>query len=575
MIITKKHADLMRSFKEKWGQGLALDKVIDQLSEEDLEYILHLDLAGLVEETEEGFCFSQAGHMVSEAIDECIKTIGNYESWPENFKFIGSEVISMIEVVRLAQGDTKKQPHISKELERRGLAKDGKLLPVAESILEAYDIAFPRISLDKKLIEGLKKSPPGPGNKALLPFDKEQIYELEAMRLLTFSLPYGNSYSLTGPGQQLRSSLLYGLAPSNVIDDELLLALLQDEIDESLKTQLQTIGALDSNGELLPAGRALLAAAHLLYVEPIELNPSITIKDIDFTVLDTINSLESPTNKAIKAYLEEENKLSKAQVQNSLFVLESFRLIEEESEDTGLIYKLTDFGNEILTDRKNYGFNEVSAKAVMAITTTRMENLSPDDEWIKLSEEEGLIGKGYVTKSGALFARVASSIDRLPLVDALQRKVLNVLPFWRGLFLESIIEFLKDLKKEEIDLALDRLVANGLVDLLPGGLYKITQAGVAFKRAMSVVPDGIEYHVTPHILRVLIAASHNTVGGKIDWKKTERECGLDSKVMNETLLHMRKLIYIKSDKITNAGKLLLEGVELLSKAKLSWNEVNI
>ncbi len=574
MIITKKHADLMRNLKKKWEQGLALDKVIDQLSEEDLEYILHLDLAGLVEESEEGFCFSQAGHLINEAIEECIKIAGDYDNWPENFKFIGSEVISMIEVARLAQGDVSKQAHISKELEKRGLAKDGKLLPVAESILEAYDISFPRISLDKKLLEGLKKSPPGPGNKALLPFNKEQIYELEAMRLLTFSLPYGNSYSFTGPGQQLRAALLHGLSTSQLIDDEVLLGLLQDEMNESLKTQLQSIGAIDNSGELLPAGRALLAAAHLLYVEPIELNPSISLNKIDFSTLDAIASLDLPSATTLKTHLEEKG-IKKELVQNSLLLLESFRLIKEERVDSNLVYKLTELGKEILTNRKDHELKEISAKAVMAITTTRMENLSPDDDWIRLAEYDGLVGKGYVTKSGELFARAACSIDRLPLVDALQRKVLNVLPFWRGLFLESILEFLKDLKKAEVEIALDRLVANGLVDLLPGGLYKITQAGVAFKRAMSVVPEGIEYHVTPHILRILLAASHNIIGGKVDWKKTEKECGLDRDVMDETMLHMRKLMYIKSDKITNAGKLLLEGVELLSKAKLSWTEVRI
>ncbi|NPA95112.1 MAG: DUF505 domain-containing protein [Thermodesulfobacteria bacterium] len=585
MIITKKHALLLARMKDKWNQGLSLDKAVDELTEEDLEYLHHLQLAGLIQEQEDGiFELSQPGHMVGEAIEECLQQTGEIDTWPDNFKFIGSEVISLIEVARLAQGDVSAQPQIASELEKRGMAQDGKLLPVAESILEAYDQALPLIFLTKPLLEGLRKCPPGPGKKSLVPFEKEEVYELEAMRLLVFSLPFGNSYSLTGGGQQIRAALLKGLAPSPVLDDELFTLILKEDLQEDELLKLQAMGAMDDKGQLLPAGRSLYEAAKLLYVSPITLNPAVCLKGRDFEVLEAIETLWDknkdnpeiiPNNKSVKSFLEDKG-ITKADTQNSLYVLEGYRLIKAERiEDGVLVYELTDIGKEVREDRKTQGLKSVSASGVMAITTTRMENLSPDDGWVAQAEEEGLVGKAFPTKSGRLFSRLASSIERLPTVDGQQRKVLNVLPFWRGMFLSQILQHLPKMEEKEVVAALERLTGNGIVDVLPGGLYKVTEAGTYFKRAMWIVPEGIEFHVTPHMLRLLAAAAESTENGQINWKEAERKSGLDSEVMEETVLALRKLIYIKSDKITNAGKLLLEGMDILADTRLEWEEIEI
>ncbi len=152
---------------------------------------------------------------------------------------------------------------------------------------------------------------------------------------------------------------------------------------------------------------------------------------------------------------------------------------------------------------------------------------------------------------------------------------MDVMPFWRGMFIEQICEFLSGMKREDILTAIDRLAGSGLVDILPGDLCRISAPGELFKRAMSVVPEGIELHVSPHMLRILEAAAKNQVNGKIDWKQTERSCGLAKEIINETVLAMRKLMYIKSDKLTNAGKLLLEGMEMLAEIRVEWEEIEI
>ncbi|RUM91670.1 MAG: hypothetical protein DSZ23_01460 [Thermodesulfatator sp.] len=584
MIITKQHALLIKKLIGKWTEGLQLEKVADKLTDEDLEYLLHLELAGLIEERDDGFGLTQAGHLIGEVIRECAGKTGNFEQWADNFKFIGSEVVTMIEVARQAQGNLEHSPEIAKQLERRGMAENGRLLPVAESVLAAYDSAFPRISLTPLLMDGLRKCPPGPGNKSVLPLSRDDIWALEAMRLLTFSLPEGNSYSLTGAGQQIRAALIQGLAPPSVLNDDIMLLMLQENPEPSARQRLQEIGAMDSSGNMLPAGKSLRNAAALLYVEPIQFIPSVSLDRVDFEVMETIVQLWDknaenpeilPDTKTLKDHMEARG-MARSTVQRSLLVLESYGLISaKRSEKDKLVYELTNLGNSILSDRQKQQLKEISARAVMAITATRAENLSPDDDWVEIAGLQGLVGKGFPTGSGRLFAHMACTVERLPVVDALQRKIIDAVPFWRGIFINHVLELLSKADRDEVLTSIDRLAGYGLLDLLPGGLCRLSEAGEAFKRAMSVVPEGIEFHVTPHILRILQAAAEHIENGKINWKKTERACGLDTEVINETVLAMRKLMYLKSDKITGAGRLLLEGQEMLANAKVHWEDVEL
>ncbi len=584
MIITRRHAVLISKLKHKWAEGLELDRAADDLTEKDLEYLVHLELSGLTEETDDGYVLTQAGHIVSEALDECMEKTGIFQDWPDNFKFIGSEIISGIEIARQAQGELGKQPEIAAELEERGMARDGRLLPVAESILEAYDSAMPKISLTPAVMEKLRHCPPGPGKKSLLPFSREEIYELEAMRLITFSLPRGHSYSLTGAGQQIRAALVKGLSPSPVLDDELLISSLKDNPGQETREKLQAAGAMDSSGNLLPAGRHLRHAARLLYLEPVEFIPSVSLDGTDFSVLEAISELWEknrdnpeimPHIKKIKEFMEHRG-VKRPDTHRALMVLESYGLVKPEYSGKGRqVYRLTSLGRRILDDRRQHRLTAVPAMAVLAITTTRAENLSPDDQWIEIAEKNGLVGKGFPTKSGRLFAQMACNINRLPLVDSTQRKVMNVLPFWRGMFVTQISDLLPDLDREDVMAAVDRLAGYGLVDILPGGLCRISDAGESFKRAMSVVPEGMEFHVTPPMLRILAAAADNLEGNKINWKEAERACGLDTETVSETILGMRKLMYIKSDRLTSAGKTLLEGLDLLKKIQAHWEEIEI
>ncbi len=593
MIITEKHFELIQRIKEKWGEGTVLDKVIDELTDEDLEYLFHLELSDIVSEEDGAFELTQAGHLIWEAVNECLQNVRNEGSeyeWKENTKIIGSEIISMLQIAKLAQGDVKENKDIDEELTKRGMAKDGRLLPVSDSILEAYRIARPKIFITPRLAEKIRKMPPGPGRKSFLELakieerlTKEEIYQLEAMRLITFSVPFGNSYSLTGLGQQIRAGLIKGLGFSFSLTDEILSYLLRlDRLNEEEKEKLMQIGAIDSDENILPAGKHLTLAAKLIFEGPITINPSVEIDEEDFLCLNIINELWKENQKdpdIYPSYKQIKEKLKKEYEKEidhllSLHVLESYRLVaSERAIRNEIVFDITDIGKRILEDRKRYNFSSISSKAIMAISTTRMENLSPGDDWIEIGEKEGVIGNGYPTNSGRLFTYLASNIDRLPMVDSMQRKVLDSMSFNKGEFENVIIERLSGEDISKVRKALGRLVANGLVDLLPGGLYKITDPGERFKRAMSVVPPGIVYHVTPHILRLLISIQDSIQNGRIDWNKAEEKCPLDPEVFNNTVKQLRTLMYVKGDKLTTAGKLLIEGANMLRNIKVVWEEI--
>ncbi len=588
MIVTNRHYKLLKLVKDKWEEGLGLDKILDSLSEEDIEYLTHLEMTGLLTEEENAFELTQSGHLVLEAIDECkanLQQSDEAEQWSDEFKIIGSAVITMLEVARFAHGEISEQPEIEEQLAKRGLAKDGKLLPVAESILEAYEISTPKIFISVPLAEKLRKTPPGPGKKSLLPFTKEEIFQLEAMRLLAFSAPVGNTYSLTGPGQQIRAGLLKGAAFDFALTDVELQALLNPQEAGEVKERLMIIGAMDNKNELLPAGIHLREAASLLYEGPITVNPAVDIASYDFKMLNLIDELWEKHNDNPEIYPSYKNLKEKFELicskgcdhAYSLYLLESCGLLSSDRTEKGvLVYDLTDLGKEVLADRKENDLAAITSKSVIAITTTRMEHISPGDRWVEEAEHYRTVGKGYPTKSGRLFAKIASSIDRMPVVDGMQRAVLHMISFKKGAFEQGILKKFKPEEEKSVQRALGQLVANGLLDLLPGGLYRITQPGERFKRAMSVVPPGAKFHVTPHMLRVLaVAIKHTDDNNRIDWKAAERECLLDTEMFNETVNSLRTFFYVKAEKITTAGKLLLEGVELLKNIKVKWQEIEI
>ncbi len=602
MVIKKAHGLLLLRLGEKWEEGLSLEKVLDALTGEELESLCQMNLAGLVEEEDGRFTLTYAGSLVLDTLKEAMDAgLPHPGEWNGGFRWVGSEVISMLEVARHAQGKVVGSLPVSQELERRFLAKDGTLLPLGETILEAYQQADPRVFVGEALAASLRKSPPGPGRKSLLPLEDHHLLELESMRLLTYSLPYGNTYSFTGPGQQIRMALLKGVSPIHPIDDALLKLLIRGgDLGEEDVNRLMAMGILNDGGVLLPGGVHLRKAAQLLYVSPVAINPSVHLSVRDVEVLrlfpraasalsgmiqrgrGDIEPLDCPLPaREFKEFLARTSPgMDAGEISKALYTLESFKLVESKGGEGGLLYSLTPLGKGLLPLLGDRG---VSARGVMAITTTRMEHLSPGDSWCSAAEREGLVGQGYPTRLGNQVARIASTVERWPLVSGRDARVLFVVPLWHGVFEEEILARFPGQEAETKE-ALERLVAQGILDLLPGGLYHVTRVGEKLKRALASVPPGLEFPLNPHVCRFLKAVEE--VGepmkgsGKIRLapekrKELERLVDLDPEAYRDAMVLAEQCRFFLKDAVTPAGVLVLEGLALLRNFKIGWEEMEL
>ena len=570
MIVTVKHFKMLARL-EKGG----LEK-IEELTPDDLETLLHLRLAGLITEEEESFALTRSGLLILESLRMAEEAGGlNFDELYEGYRLVGSRIIAMLQVCDKAQGRTAFNPEIDKELVERGLAKEGRLLPWAEAILEAYKTATVEFFVTPALAQSILALPVGPARKSFLePIPEEHIYQLEAQRLLTFTIPDGEFFAFTGVGSQLWAALRTGLVPEVSIS----VTTLRDLINGKRTEALEKIGALDPQGELTVPGKHLLMAAKLFFA-PIQVNPSLDLSGWNISVLRAVNVAPDKTSEGLEEFLASQDIRDSFRLKQSLYRLEGFRLIESTPEGT---YQITPYGAELL---KLEDLAPVYAQAVMAVTVTRTENMPPDDAWIKKAEEQGVIGNGFPTQKGRLFAEIASNIERLPVITKEEMLVLRGIPLWRGVSEEEILDFYPEDKHPSVLHALRKLLASGLVDLLPGGLYVLTPAGEKIKQGLSAVPGGVDFPLTPHVWYVLLALREigrfSPQGRKIRVRKEDYD-KLEEKIANlspeaiGTALEIARLCrYISGLDVLETGVNLLEGLDLLKKLKTNWEEIRI
>jgi hypothetical protein len=390
MIVTVKHLRMLRRLETE-----ALPKLED-LSEEDLETLLHLRLAGLVTEEEDSFSLTRSGLLVLESLNAAEKFRElSFDDLYDGYRLVGSRILTMLLTCERAQGRTDFSQDINKELEERGLARDGRLQPWAQAILEAYRTAEVEFFITPALAKTLLSLPPGPAQKSFLePIPEDHIYELEAQRLLAFSLPEGEYYSLTVVGSQLWAALKSGLVPEISMSTSTLRDLLEDRKTEAL----ERLGAITPAGELTQAGKHLLMAAKLFF-KPIVVNPSLDLSGWNISVLKAVKEAPVKTREGIEEFLHTQGEVDSFRVKQSLYRLEGFRLIESLPDGS---YRLTPLGNELLRLPDLAPF---ASSSVLALTMTRTEIMAPNDQWIKQAEAQGIIGNGFPTQKGQVGGR--------------------------------------------------------------------------------------------------------------------------------------------------------------------------
>jgi len=566
MIITKPHALLL---KEIYLGRLSGDEFYSKADKEPeiLEYLNQLHLMGILRlEDLDKYHLTYPGMLVAETLLELEEKgkIPKIEDWDEGFRWIGSEVLAMIDVSRKCQGRCPEEA--VKRLEERGFARNGQLTAYADTIWQAYQEAKPHITVDKRLTNYLRQMPPGPGLKSILKNTAEvgrhELFELEAQRLIAFSAPNSDVFTLTGLGQQIRLGLLKSAPalPINVSAEilESLAKVVQEgkeAVDEKTFEMLVSQGYIKDTGELLPGGRHLYLAWRMYNREVDSEAWTVDFDEVEIEIIKAIDKLwelnasnpemlptkeeiweivferkvkeakellarygrrlkELPKKKQeLLKELEEAKKVEEwfnkyYDISTALFSLEAQAVIETKLSEKGKIYyDFTDFGRQVLKDQKEFKERQIHAYAVKAITVTRLKDFHvPDYSWFLKAEEENLVGKGAPTTSGEFYARMATFISRIPHLTAFELRVLKVIPYTRGIFIkEELIEPYFPGQDEEVYLALEKLDAKGVVNLETCNVVTLTEAGKLIKRATAGTPTGIANPVNPWTIKILKA----------------------------------------------------------------------
>lgn len=581
MVIKKQHAILLKKLLKDEENKLpytALEEV-DELVARELELMglvrfsapLQLtltyvgrDLANLLRELYEigpqPFAEKEEEVKGNIVIRE-VRGLNPPEAWDDDFRFLGSEIIAMLESADLAGrvGPEGVDPLMVRGLASRVYDRERKkeyvtLTKQGKIALEIYRNAEPNLEIDASLADLIRRLPLGPAESSRLVASDHEKHLLEGMRLIAYSVPKSEIFAFTALGQAVKRTLtLGGFGEGVVLSRDILISLAEyldtEKLPESAITILQSLGYLGPSGELLPAGEFAMEAFRLLKDRPQGLAVAFDLEKDEVDVLKAIKDLwekaksnpeERPTfdnlkkemikrksaeykimkekygekfEEIIEEYRDIARNFFYATDLNAWYVenfdlraflhsLESFQLIRSEKDEKGKeVFTLTEFGRKVLEDEAE----QVSAPAVKAITTPRKAFAAPNLEWYNLALKEGLVGTGGPSRRGNLYADLAEKVYRLPFLTKYEYMVFSVIPE-KGITLSEIYELLKDeFPAWKIRFAINKLEARRLIEVLPDGNVVETEAGKLLDQALLSVPKGAGFPVTPIVVRVLQA----------------------------------------------------------------------
>ncbi len=486
------------------------------------------------------------------------------EDWDEGFRWVGSEVIAMLDAAERAGrvGPLAEAPLLARGFAVRVRDREKKtehlvLSDAGRRVLELYRAAEPGLEIDADLAETIRKLPLGPAATSELFTDRHQEHLLEAMRLVAYSVPASDAYAFTALGQAVKRALAQGgFGTGDVLTSDLLWALADyvdrgDAGDAALAT-LQSLGYVGPSGELLPAGEWALEALRLFAEGARTEVWSFALEAEEAEVLSAVAGLwkkaeenpeEVPTferlrremiDRKAKAYralvekygrrLEElpkkrqeiAKKFAEAKdlarwyeenfdLREALLSLESFALLESGEDGKGReVFRLTPWGEAVLADQEE-NLRDVPSTAVKAIAMTRKTFSAPALAWVEEGRKAGLLGSAEPTASGYLYARLAEHVRRLPHLSRYELMVFHAIPA-RGLAEAEVYAALEGkLDRERVRWALEKLEARRLIERLPDGNVVETEAGELLDRALAGVPEGFGNPVTPLVVRLLRA----------------------------------------------------------------------
>ncbi len=655
MIVRKEHALLL----ERLLQDQDARRPFSEMPAEQTAALLELERAGLVrQQTPVRWVLTYSGTALAQVLrdlyaqgpspyaeDEAevggevvireARGLAAPTDWPDDWRWLGSEVIAMLDAAARAEqvGPKAQQALLARGLAVRVWDRHRKterviLSEAGQTVLDIYTQAHPRLIVDHELAEFLRHAPIGPAPSDRLPVGSHQAHLLEAMRLIAYSLPVSDVVALTALGQAVQRALQTGgFGQGAVLSEDLLWLLARhadgEAIPQAALARLQALGYVDGEGELLPAGEWALEALRLWWDGPRTEVWTLAVQAEEVEVLQTVDALwqrhantgnddDIPTFARLrremidrkvreyKALLERYGRRIKEMprqyqaiaqrfaeakdlarwyddnfaLRETLYSLESFDLLSSQEDAAGReVFRLTPIGQQVLADHAQQR-RDISSTAVKAITMTRKMFSAPAMDWWQQAHDAGLIGTAEPTKSGWLYAHLAETLTRKPLLTRFEMEVFHLIPA-RGVTEDEIYRQLeaRGESRERIRWALEKLEARHLIEILPDGNVVETPAGERMDEALAGVPEGFGNPVTPIMVRVLQALrSVGTLYAKErkvrvlprNLKEAWRRSGLSREAFDDALKAARVAGFVGRNTITTAGLLVLEATDAMN-----------
>jgi len=305
MVIRKEHAlALLRVREEELNNAPACQLFVKSEEAPFLE-LERMNLLRMVRPLE--YSLTYWGRALANVIDEMVKKglLEHPSKWEENHRWLGSEVIMMIETAiengdvpgDLTKGELQKRGFV----EEKKVEKKGTVVVInryAKDVYEIFQNARPRLIIDRELCQYIKEMPAGPAESSKLPAGGRFPILMGAMRLLAFSVPTSDVYTLTALGQEIKKAC-QSLAPTyeTVISEDIMdsLARVIDEGLEALtdeeKEVLMALAYIDGEGNILPAGEHLLEAYRIWKERSFKPVKSINVEILDAELLKAIREV--------------------------------------------------------------------------------------------------------------------------------------------------------------------------------------------------------------------------------------------------------------------------------------------